>query len=146
MAEVVYNRVKARMAQVFFAGGSVASGFTAMLLEATAAGTQDPDLDTVATLLALGGVTEMTGGAYARQALTVTATEDDPNNRANIDAANITFGAVSGKTAVALVIFENGINDAGRNLVAYYDTGFGSGLTPMAGGLNVNINDFLRAL
>jgi hypothetical protein len=147
MAEVIYNRAKARAMQVYFAAGGAASGFSVLLLEATAAGAQDPDLDTVAALLAVGGVTEMTGGAYARQTLaSLTATEDDTNNRANVDAANLSFGAVSGKTAVAMVIFENGASDAARNLVAHLDTGFGAGLTPMAGGLNVTITDFLRAL
>ncbi|MDX2006572.1 MAG: hypothetical protein SFU83_14965 [Meiothermus sp.] len=145
MAQVIYNRYKARQSQVFWAGASAPSGFTALLLEATVSGAWDPDLNTVADLLAVSGVTEMSGGSYARQSLaSLTATEDDTNDRVNIDAANLTFGAVSGKSALALVIFENGASDAARNLVGYYDTGFGTLQTPMAGGLTVNITDFLR--
>jgi hypothetical protein len=54
------------------------------------------DIATVTAFLALTGVDEPTGGWYARQNLTRTnATQDDPNNRVNLDASDTTFTAAA---------------------------------------------------
>lgn len=144
MAELSYNRGKARMAQVYFGGAAAPSGFGVLLLSATVAAARNPDLNTVADLLAVAGVAEVVGGAYARQNLAaITVTEDDANDRANVDAGDVAFGAVAGVSAVAAVLFEQGANDGARHLISYHDTGFPK---PLDGGLNLQIADFFRVL
>lgn len=58
------------------------------------------DLNTVGELLALTAVDEPTGGWYARASLTRSAaSEDDTNNRVNMDASNVVFSsATAGET------------------------------------------------
>jgi hypothetical protein len=52
------------------------------------------DLNTVTELLAVASVSEVTGGTYARLALSRTnATEDDANDRVNADAADLVFAS-----------------------------------------------------
>lgn len=144
MAETVYNVAKARMAN-----GSLdldTSTVRMMLLKTTAAGAFDPDLNTVAGLLAVGSVAECDFTNYARKTLTVTVTEDDTNNRANVDAADVTWTAAGGttnNTPVAAVIYQDGATDADRYLISYHDTGFGS-IATNSGDYTVQINDFLR--
>lgn len=54
------------------------------------------DLNTVSELLALAGVAEPTATNYARMTLTRTAaSEDDANNRVNIDAPDVSLTAVA---------------------------------------------------
>lgn len=106
-------------------------------------GASDPDLATMAAIDAVGTVAFHT----ERLALTsVTVTTDNTNDRINLDAANLSFAAAAGVTALALVIYDatTDTSDSTRIPLCYYDTGFGSGL-PMDGGLNVTINDFARA-
>lgn len=51
-------------------------------------------LNTNTDLFALSGVTECTGGTYARVAMTRSnATEDDANNRVNMDASDVVFNS-----------------------------------------------------
>lgn len=51
-------------------------------------------VNTMTELLALSGVTEVTGGTYARLAMTRTpAAEDDGNFRVNMDAADLVFAS-----------------------------------------------------
>lgn len=53
------------------------------------------DVNFIADLVALSGVTEMTASGYARQTISRTAaTEDDTNDRVNMDASDVTFTAV----------------------------------------------------
>lgn len=145
MAQTVFNVAKARIAN-----GSLdldTSGLSMLLLKTTAAGAYNPDLDTVSALLAVGGVAECDFTNYVRKSLgTVTVTEDDTNDRANVDAANITWTAAGGatnNTPVAAVIYQDGASDAARYLVGYYDTNFGSTATN-GGDFTINISDFLR--
>jgi len=58
------------------------------------------DLNTFGELVALSGVARPTGGWYVRKDLTRSGTaEDDTNNRANLDAANVVWtAATSGET------------------------------------------------
>lgn len=137
MAEIVYNRGKTRIA-----GGDVAldSGDLRMLIiTGTKTGADDPDLDTVADLDAVSGV----GIHTERIALTgESVTQDDTNNRVNMDAGNVTFAAAPGVTALAAVIYDEGSGaDATRYLISFHDTNFPQ---PMDGGLVVNVTDWLR--
>lgn len=145
MSQVVYNRAKDDMAEAYLSGRTLKM----LLLKTTAAGAFSPDIDTVAALLAVGSVAECDFTNYSRKTLaSVTSTEDDTNDRANIDAANITWTAAGGalnNTPAAAVIYDatTDTSDSTRILVAYYDTNFGSVATN-GGDYTVNITDFLR--
>lgn len=141
MAEVVYNAGKARL----LAGAVAASSTTlaAAIIITSKTGASDPDLATMAAIGAVGTV------AFHSERLTlssVTVTTDNTNDRVNLDAANLSFAAAAGVTALAMVIYDKATDtdDTTRIPLFYYDTGFGAGL-PMDGGLNVTINDFARA-
>jgi hypothetical protein len=114
----------------------------ALLVITSKTGASDPDLATLAAIDAVGTVAFHTD----RQTLTtVVATQDNANDRENIDSANIAFGASAGVTALAMIIYDatTDTTDTTRLPVAFYDTGFGAGL-PIDGGLNVTVTDFLR--
>jgi hypothetical protein len=140
MAEVVYNIAKDRLSK-----GQLVFGTTvlkALLVITSKTGASDPDLATLAAIDAVGTVAFHTD----RQTLTtVVATQDNANDRENIDSANIAFGASAGVTALAMIIYDatTDTTDTTRLPVAFYDTGFGAGL-PIDGGLNVTVTDFLR--
>lgn len=140
MAEVVYNIAKDRIAK-----GQLVFGTTtlkALLVITSKTGAADPDLATLAAIDAVGTVAFHTD----RQTLTtVVATQDNANDRENIDSANIAFAVAAGVTALAMIIYDASTDttDTTRLPVAFYDTGFGAGL-PLDGGLNVTVTDFLR--
>jgi hypothetical protein len=140
MAEVVYNIAKDRIAK-----GQLVFGTTvlkAVLVITSKTGAADPDLATLAAIDAVGTVAFHTD----RQTLTtVVATQDNANDRENIDSANIAFAVAAGVTALAMIIYDASTDttDTTRLPVAFYDTGFGAGL-PLDGGLNVTVTDFLR--
>jgi len=92
MADIIYNKAKA---QIFSGDMDLdADTFKVALLEAS--GDQDPDDATVQAVLARGGTTELTSSGYSRQTLTSLAVnQDDTNDRAEWDAADVTFSSVS---------------------------------------------------
>lgn len=130
MADTVYNRWKYRNVTGVDVVGS--ADFRMLLLEATAAGAFNPDLDTVDDLLAVGSVAEFVGTNYARQALdgeSAGAGPDDTNDRVNIDFTDEVFaslGVAAGTdgSVVAAVVYVEGASDAARFLVSYHDSGF----------------------
>jgi hypothetical protein len=139
MAEIVYNRGKTRI----LAGDTpLDSADLRMLIIVTSkTGADEPDLDTVADLDAVGTVAIHS----ERVALAAeSVTQDDTNNRANADATTpVVFAAAPGVSALAAVIYdEGGGTDATRHLVSFHDTNFPKA---MDGGLNVNIpTEWLR--
>lgn len=135
MAETVTNRGRYLIATA----GLNALDVRMLVILGTQTGTADPDLNTVADLDAVTGVSIHS----ERIALTSkTITEDDTNNRVNVDAANVTYAAASGVTAQGVAVYDEGnATDAGRQLVAIYTTGFPQA---MDGGLQVQIADWLR--
>lgn len=135
MTETVTNRGKYLIATA----GVGALSLHMLAFTGTQTGTADPDLNTVADLDAVTGV----GIHTERLALaSVTETEDDTNNRVNVDANNVSFAAAAGVTAQGVAVYDEGNGtDAGRQLLAIYTTGFPQ---PMDGGLNVTIADWLR--
>lgn len=136
MAETVTNRGKYRALNAL-AG---ASDLRMLVIVGTQTGVNSPDLNTVADLDAVSGVSIHT----QRVALTSeTVTQDDGNDRAALDSANVTFAAAPGVTAQGVAVYdEGGGADSGRDLIAVYTTGFPQ---PMDGGLTVTISDLLRA-
>lgn len=135
MAETVTNRGKYLLSTVGINNLTV----RACIFTGTATGTNNPDLNTVAELDAVASVTihteRLTPGS-------ITVTEDDANDRANIDCANLTFAAAPGVTAQGLAFYhEAAAADASRELISIHTTGFPQ---PMDGGLTVTVADFLR--
>lgn len=145
MAQTATNKAKQ-----LFATGAIVPGTTDLrmgLLKTLAGHTNVPDLNTVADMEAHADFAEYTtseSASYARVALTgEAATEDDTNDRSNIDANDVSFGALeTGGTIVGCFIFDQaGGADASRNLIAVYDLTS----TPTNGGtVTVTITDFLR--
>lgn len=141
MAEVTYNAGKARLLAGVAATGSTV--LRAALIITSKTGAADPDLATMAAIDAVGTV------AFHSERLSlasVTATTNNTNDRVDLDAANLTFAAAAGVTALAMVIYDatTDTNDGTRIPIAFYDTGFSTGI-PLDGGLTVTITDYLRA-
>lgn len=138
MAETVTNRGKTRI----LAGDSPldSADLRMLVILGTQTGVNDPDLNTVADLDAVTGVSIHT----ERVALAgKTVTEDDTNNRAAADSDDVVFAAAPGVTAQGVAVYdEGGGADATRPLIAIYTTGFPQ---PMDGGLTVTVADWLRA-
>jgi len=109
----------------------------------TTTGVHDKDLDTLA---GLDAVTSVTLGTE-RLALTgETATEDDTNDRVDIDTGDAVMAAQAGYTALGHAIYhEVSAADSGRELIMVQDTNYGAG-KPMDGGLTITIAPLLRLL
>lgn len=104
------------------------------------AGANDPDLNTVADLLGVSGVTEATGTGYSRQALTgETVIEDDTNNTANLDANDLSYTSTNSGRWVAVVLYaEGGGTDATRDLISLND--LASPLTTNGGNVTLTVD------
>ena len=140
MAETVSNRFKKALAD---AGENWPSGDYRMLL-LTGSVVADPDDNTLADVIAAPNV-EASDGSYARQTLaSKTNTQDDTNNRANLDCATADFGALDNETPTAAVIYRHvdGTN-ANDLFVSLHDTGFGAASNG-AGYTVTTPNDALR--
>ena len=154
MADIVYNRFKFRSAHGDTQWGSTApspADVRILLLETTAAGAFNPDLDTVADLLAVGSVAEFVGTNYARG--TVVETDptgpDDTNDRVNLDITDQVFTSLGvaagtdGSVVAAVFYHEVAAADASRHLISYHDSGF----PVVTNGQNLTVaapNDVLR--
>lgn len=138
MAETVYNRYKSALADG--AEDWPNGDYRSLLLTGTL--TIEPDDDTVADLLANN--TEASDASYSRQSLgTKTNTEDDTNDRANLDAATIDFGALDNETPTAIVIYRHvDGTDANDLLVSLHDSNFGDAAN--GAGYTVEWSDVLR--
>lgn len=135
MAESFPNRGKWRVAKT----GVDNLTIRACLITGTQTGVHSLDLNTVADLDAVSGV-----GIHSERVTPtgVTVTQDDTNDRAAIDCANVSFAAAPGVTAQGLAFYhEVSAADASRELLSVHTTGFPQ---PVDGGLNVTVNDFLR--
>lgn len=136
MAETVTNRGKYRALDALLD----ASDLRMLVILGTQTGVNSADLNTVADLDAVSGVSIHT----ERIALTSeSVTQDDANDRAALDSANMTFAAAPGVTAQGVAVYDEGSGaDSGRDLIAVYTTGFPQ---PMDGGITVTVSDLLRA-
>jgi hypothetical protein len=139
MAAIWYNRGKTRV----LAGDTAldSTDIRAGLITGTKTGADNPDLNTVADLDAVSGV----GIHTERVALaSKTVTQDDTNNRANVDSADIVFASSAGVTALAWFTYdEGGGTDATRHLLTFDDVNFGAG-KPLDGGLTITVADWAR--
>ncbi len=130
MAETFTNRGATR---VLAADTPLDSADLRMLvILGTQTGIHDRTLNTLADLDAVTGVSFHS----ERIALaSKTVTEDDTNNRANADAADVVFAAAAGITAQGVPIYdEGGGTDSTRILISVHSSNFPK---PMDGGLTV---------
>jgi hypothetical protein len=104
------------------------------------------DVATVSAFLALTGVDEPVGGWYTRKDLTRTnATQDDTNNRVNMDASNVTWtAATAGETIYGAFWYDatTDTNDTTRQLCGVIT------FTPVplnGSDFTLTITDFVRA-
>lgn len=104
--------------------------------------TADTDQD-AASISAIGTLDEYDGTGYSRPDLgATTITEDDANNRSEVDVADFTFGATVGagtRQAVGMVLYVEVGTDAQDYPVAYVDTG-GFPFAGNGGAINVTVN------
>jgi hypothetical protein len=136
VAETVTNRGKYRALNALLD----ASDLRMLVIVGTQTGVNDPDLATVADLDAVSGVSIHSERISLSSE---TVTQDDANNRAALDSANVEFAAAPSVTAQGVAIYDEGDgSDTGRDLIAVYTTGFPQ---PMDGGLTVTVSDLLRA-
>jgi hypothetical protein len=142
MAQAATNKGKFK-----FANGDIVPGTTDLrlgLLKTCAnVATSAPDINFITDMEAHADFAEITVSGYARQALTSeAATEDDANDRANIDSDNVTFSALAtGETVVGAFLFIHTGSDATASVIAIYDLTS----TPTNGGdITITISDFLR--
>jgi hypothetical protein len=105
------------------------------------------DLNTVTDLLAATGVTEAAFAGYVRKSLTRTnATEDDTNDRVNMDASDVTWAAApAGETMVGFFSYDatTDTNDTTRLLLSV--GWFASGVPLNGSDFTLTIADFIRA-
>lgn len=112
MADAVTNKYKYKLAT-----GAIVPGTTDIrmgLLKTFAGTTNVPDVNFIADMEAHADFAELTASGYARVALTsATATEDDTNDWALIDAADVAFSAIAtGETIVGYFLFIHTGSDA----------------------------------
>jgi len=105
------------------------------------------DLDTVDSLLILTGVDEPAGGWYVRKNLARTnAAEDDTNNRANLDAADVTWTAATAGTNVYGAFWYDATTDTNDTTRLLMGLILFSSVVPTNGSdLTLTITDLIRA-
>ena len=98
--------------------GLVANRVDAMCIVGTATTPDNPDHDFVADIVA----DEATDASYARVILTTkVGTRNDTLDRHELDFDNIDYGALTGETVTAIVLFRFVTNDADSFLLSYHD-------------------------
>lgn len=102
------------------------------------------DLNFVNDLLVLAGVDEPVGGWYTRKQLTRTnVVEDDTNNWAAMDAANVTWtAATAGENIIAGFVFKELGADTVDELISVFT--FASALPTNGSDITLTITDLYR--
>ncbi len=138
MAETVYNVAKAGL----FNGEIDLEADTIKALLLTGALSIDADHATVAAVLAAN--TEASDGSYARQTVgTKAVSQDDANDRADWDSADIDFGSLDNETPTACLIYKEVTNDSDSIPISIHDSNFGTAAN--GAGYTVTVADILRA-
>ncbi|MFE7869758.1 hypothetical protein ACFUYE_05335 [Micromonospora humida] len=135
MAESYPNRGKWRITKSGIDNLTV----RACVFTGTQTGVHALTLNTVADLDAVTGV-----GIHTERVTPtgITVTQDDANNRAAVDCADLVFAAAPGVVAQGVAFYhETGASDAQRELLSVHTTNFPK---PMDGGLAIGVADFLR--
>ena len=104
------------------------------------------DMNTVTDVIVTAGATECSVGGYARQAVaSFTRTEDDTNDRVNMDVADIAFGALTtGQTIVGALWYDatTDTNDTTREAVSI--DWFAAGVPTNGGTFTYAVADMYR--
>ncbi len=130
MANLVYNRMFHVLGRSLVSG-TTASAFRMMLVSTGYVPSLTHNFinsNTSSGASGEPGVWEISVGGYARQSLaSIAAFEDDTNNLAGIDCADVTFSAlVAGQTVGGAVVYRFSTSggttgDTGQDLMAFYD-------------------------
>lgn len=140
MAVVKYNVAKKRIidGDLHFDTDDI----RVLLLEA--ASDVNADDTTVQAVLARAGTTELTSSGYSRATLANKATsQDDTNDRAEMDCDDITFSLVSqtaSETVVALLVYLHVTNDSDSIPLWTDDTPAEFPLTPTGADIVLTVN------
>lgn len=105
------------------------------------------DFNTVADLLAATGVVEAAFAGYVRKALTRTnATEDDTNDRANLDASDVVWTAApTGETMVGAFYYDATTDTNDTTRILWGVAWFASGVPLNGSDFTLTIADLIRA-
>lgn len=119
MASSIYNRGKAYVG----AQGWITPVFKVMLITSAYAFNVDHDFvsDLGAVELTGTGYTAGFGGAGRKTLGTKAVNVNDTDNRAEFDAADLTWTAINAGTAAAAVVIHEATSDADSELIAYLD-------------------------
>jgi hypothetical protein len=104
------------------------------------------DFNTVGDLLAATGVVEAAFAGYVRKAMTRTnATEDDANDRVNIDASDVTWTAApSGETIVGAFYYDATVDTNDTTRILWGVNWFASGVPTNGSDFTLTIADLIR--
>jgi len=109
---------------------------------------ENSNINFITDLISTGAV-ECTATGYARTSMTrVNATEDDTNDRSNLDASDVSFGALGGavnNTIVGTFTYDEGAGTDGTRLVISIDW-WATGVPTNGGTFTVTIADHYRAV
>lgn len=139
MAEGVYNRFKAGLAN---ADEDWVTGDYRVLLLTGAATLNE---DSASLTAALSGNTEASDASYGRVTLgSKTVTQNDTDDRAELDAATADFTTLDNETPTAMIVYRHvDGTDANDLPVSFHDTNFGTAAN--GAGYTVTFpNDVLR--
>lgn len=134
MADTVYNIAKRQLTTGDLAFDT--ADVRALLLAVADTGYDDPDLNTVAALLAVGTTAEPAAGERVAVG-TITFSDEttsDANNRAEVQTPTVSFAADTGESAVAIVFYTHVGADSSNTLISVHD--FAS--VALDGGLDVD--------
>lgn len=143
----VYTPFKAKLLKKTASDFDLPADLRVMLVMTNTTADTDQDAEFVS---GIGTLDEYDGAAYVRKALAgEVVNQDDPNNRAEFDANDVTWTALGAGTrnAAGLVLYdEGGGTEATRELIAYIDSG-GFPLAGNGGDLTVawNVEGILQA-
>lgn len=104
------------------------------------------DINFVTDFLAATGVAELTVAGYSRQNLTRSAaTEDDANDRANLDASDVVIsGVAAGETIIGGFIYEFVTNDTDSPVISVFLLD-APGIPTNGSDITLTITDLYRA-
>lgn len=135
MADQVMNFAKGRAAE-WFRDANAKGGILLLVANETEANLVDHD--DLAALIGAAGNTEASDASYARKTgLTATITDDDTNNRVEIDLPDQTWSALAGAAIVkAVAFYEEAAADASRRPISHHDFA----ITPDGSDVTLEVN------
>ena len=145
MANLVYNKFKSAVAKGDLDLDAAGTVIRVLLIRSTSSYTANKD-HAFLNEFADGGGIEISVASYARQTVASKAVnQDDANDRAEFDFADVAFGALeSGQTVNGFIVYQQtGGDDASPAddvLIAYVDTATGLPLILNGGTVTIQIN------